>query len=158
MGNCLKGESDEDDISLLRNEVVDDEVNEMSGSAPQPMHHMSVNQQQRDGHVYHVTPSQRRSAYQLTEEEQVKIAQRMGLIQYLPTSMWDNSFVENKKIRECCICMIDFEDGEQIRYLPCMHYYHVTCIDDWLMRSFTCPTCMEPVDGALLASYSDGAA
>ncbi|XP_039258894.1 RING finger protein 11-like isoform X1 [Styela clava] len=105
--------------------------------------------------VYHLTPNQRRSANQLSEEEQVKIAQRIGLIQHLPRSTWDNSQVENKKVRECCICMIDFEDEEPIRYLPCMHYYHVNCIDDWLMRSFTCPTCMEPVDAALLSSYGN---
>uniref|UniRef100_H2XLT1 RING finger protein 11 n=2 Tax=Ciona intestinalis TaxID=7719 RepID=H2XLT1_CIOIN len=59
------------------------------------------------------------------------------------------------KIRECCICMVDFEQNEPIRYLPCMHYYHLSCIDDWLMRSFTCPTCMEPVDAALLSSYDN---
>ena len=27
------------------------------------------------------------------------------------------------------------------------------CIDDWLMRSFTCPSCMEPVDAALLGEF-----
>ena len=46
--------------------------------------------------------------------------------------------------------MIEFEPGDAIRYLPCMHTYHMECIDDWLMRSFTCPSCMEPVDAALL--------
>lgn len=46
MGNCLKGESDQDDdVSLLRSEVVDDEENDMSASAPQPVHRMSVNEQ-----------------------------------------------------------------------------------------------------------------
>jgi len=58
-------------------------------------------------------------------------------------------------VRRCCICMLDFEQDEPIRYLPCMHYYHVDCIDDWLMRSFTCPTCMEPVDAALLSTYDN---
>jgi len=45
--------------------------------------------------------------------------------------------------------MIEFVVGEPIRLLPCMHFYHLRCIDDWLMRSFTCPTCMQPVDIAL---------
>lgn len=49
--------------------------------------------------------------------------------------------------------MLDFEYGESIRFLPCLHTYHVDCIDPWLMRSFTCPSCMEPVDAALLSSY-----
>lgn len=48
--------------------------------------------------------------------------------------------------------MIEFEPGDAIRYLPCMHTYHMECIDDWLMRSFTCPSCMEPVDAALLGN------
>ena len=46
--------------------------------------------------------------------------------------------------------MIEFNIGDTVRYLPCMHTYHMDCIDDWLMRSFTCPSCMEPVDAALL--------
>ena len=46
--------------------------------------------------------------------------------------------------------MIEFNVGDSVRYLPCMHIYHTECIDDWLMRSFTCPSCMEPVDAALL--------
>lgn len=53
----------------------------------------------------------------------------------------------------CVICMMDFVYGDPIRFLPCMHTYHMDCIDDWLMRSFTCPSCMEPVDAALLSSY-----
>lgn len=105
--------------------------------------------------VYHLTPNSSRAANELSEEEQVKIAQRIGLIQHLPRSMWDVSKVDEKKTKECCICMVDFEDQEPIRYLPCMHYYHLECIDDWLMRSFTCPSCMEPVDGALLSSYGN---
>lgn len=53
----------------------------------------------------------------------------------------------------CVICMMDFVYRDPIRFLPCMHIYHMDCIDDWLMRSFTCPSCMEPVDAALLSSY-----
>lgn len=53
----------------------------------------------------------------------------------------------------CIICMIDFMIDDPVRFLPCMHIYHTKCIDDWLMRSFTCPTCMEPVDAALLSTY-----
>ena len=48
--------------------------------------------------------------------------------------------------------MIEFTVGDNVRYLPCMHTYHMECIDDWLMRSFTCPSCMEPVDAALLGN------
>lgn len=42
--------------------------------------------------------------------------------------------------------MVDFAVGEPIRLLPCMHFYHMRCIDEWLMRSYCCPSCMERVD------------
>ena len=51
--------------------------------------------------------------------------------------------------------MVDINLGDPVRYLPCLHFYHRQCIDDWLMRSFTCPSCMEPVDAALLLTYEN---
>ena len=48
--------------------------------------------------------------------------------------------------------MMDYSVGEPIRLLPCMHYYHLRCIDDWLMRSLTCPMCMERVDSGLMTT------
>lgn len=87
-----------------------------------------------------------------TEEEQIQLAKRIGLIQHLPTGIYDecSSNGSTKAIRECVICMVEFSKGDSIRFLPCLHTYHVHCIDDWLMRSFICPSCMEPVDVALL--------
>ncbi|XP_023344855.1 RING finger protein 11 [Eurytemora carolleeae] len=143
MGNCLKAPT-QDDISLLRdggNNSVSTERLETSSSYAE--------ENSQTAPVYYPSPNVSRSASQLTEEEQVKIAQRIGLIQHLPTGTFDGC----KKNRECVICMIEFNVGDLIRYLPCMHTYHTVCIDDWLMRSFTCPSCMEPVDAALLVAY-----
>lgn len=51
--------------------------------------------------IYHPTPSQARLATQLTEEEQVRIAQRIGLIQHLPKGVYDpGRDGSEKKIRE----------------------------------------------------------
>lgn len=86
---------------------------------------------------------------QLAEEEQIQIAKRIGLIQHLPIGTYDGGG-PSKKSRECVICMVEFSKGDSIRFLPCLHTYHMHCIDDWLMRSFICPSCMEPVDVALL--------
>ncbi|XP_046405414.1 RING finger protein 11-like isoform X2 [Ischnura elegans] len=141
MGNCLKG-STADDISLLRggdSTRDSSSSDQLASSPPYP----------ETAPVYYPSPNVSRTATQLTEEEQVKIAKRIGLIQHLPTGTYDGC----KKNRECVICMIEFMIGDAVRYLPCMHTYHVDCIDDWLMRSFTCPSCMEPVDAALLTTY-----
>ncbi|THD24168.1 RING finger protein 11 [Fasciola hepatica] len=80
---------------------------------------------------------------QLTEEEQVKIATRMGLISTLPLFKFDEG--KREKLSECIICMCEYEEGEELRYLPCLHTYHRVCIDDWLMRALTCPSCLEEI-------------
>lgn len=150
MGNCLK-RGTSDDISLLRGSDAANTNNRESSPGPgdqigpPPPYQETV----RNVPVFHPAPNVTRPATQLTEDEQVKIAQRIGLIQHLPTGVYDGS----KKNRECVICMVEFQFGDPIRFLPCMHTYHTECIDDWLMRSFTCPSCMEPVDAALLSTY-----
>lgn len=60
---------------------------------------------------------------------------------------------DGKGGKECPICMGELNVGDPVRFLPCLHCYHVECIDDWLQRSLTCPSCLEPVDAALLSSY-----
>jgi len=45
----------------------------------------------------------------------------------------------------CAICLDHYEDGvSKIRTLPCSHYFHMECIDKWLLRENTttnCPCC-----------------
>jgi len=47
--------------------------------------------------------------------------------------------------REICpICIVDFEEGDDIRVLPCEgnHRFHQTCVDPWLLKlSSSCPIC-----------------
>lgn len=93
--------------------------------------------------ILHPAPGISRPMSQLTEEEQVKIATRMGLISTLPLFKFDES--KREKLTECIICMCEYEENEELRYLPCLHTYHRVCIDDWLMRSLTCPSCLEEI-------------
>lgn len=103
--------------------------------------------------IFYPAPcSSSRFITQYSEEEQIQIAKRIGLIQHLPTGTYQGAG-STKKSRECVICMMEFVIGDNVRYLPCMHTYHAMCIDDWLMRSFICPSCMEPVDAALLSTF-----
>jgi hypothetical protein len=40
----------------------------------------------------------------------------------------------------CSICTDDFEQGQDIRVLPCSHKFHPDCVDPWLLNvSGTCP-------------------
>ncbi|KAJ0582287.1 putative transcription factor C2H2 family [Helianthus annuus] len=42
---------------------------------------------------------------------------------------------------ECCICLCTYDDGTELRELPCCHHFHTTCIDKWLFINATCPLC-----------------
>lgn len=44
----------------------------------------------------------------------------------------------------CPICLDDFEDGADVKVLPCQHFFHVNCINPWLEgRSGRCPLCKQ---------------
>lgn len=45
------------------------------------------------------------------------------------------------QMQECCICLCPYEDGAELRELPCNHHFHCTCIDKWLHINATCPLC-----------------
>lgn len=46
---------------------------------------------------------------------------------------------------KCTICMEEFTTGDCLRCLPCLHAYHVPCIDKWLSLSQSCPVCKHNV-------------
>ncbi|KAJ4457161.1 hypothetical protein PAPYR_7460 [Paratrimastix pyriformis] len=48
---------------------------------------------------------------------------------------------------QCPVCLCDFEEGDQVRYLPCLHQFHVACVDKWLLEKATCPICKLPLRG-----------
>lgn len=49
--------------------------------------------------------------------------------------------------RETCpICIVDFEEGDDLRVLPCegKHRFHQSCVDPWLLElSGSCPLCRQ---------------
>jgi hypothetical protein len=41
----------------------------------------------------------------------------------------------------CACCISDYEPQEVIRELPCLHWFHQDCIDEWLKAKPSCPIC-----------------
>ncbi|XP_064174677.1 E3 ubiquitin-protein ligase Praja-2 [Anguilla rostrata] len=60
-------------------------------------------------------------------------------IQRLPTKTFNPAYCAGKT--DCQICFSSYTEGEELRMLPCLHDYHVQCIDRWLKESSTCPIC-----------------
>eukprot|EP00939_MAST-03C_sp_MAST-3C-sp1_P003692 g3692.t1 len=59
---------------------------------------------------------------------------------------------------KCAICLCDYEDGDDLRPLPCAgkHHFHQECVDDWLKVNATCPICREEIAKGTSGSGSDG--
>lgn len=97
MGNsCLKSSGSVDDLALLRES--NGSSREPSSSEPQlgppPSYQETI--QQMSLPIFYPQASASRPSTHMTEEEQIKIAQKLGLIQHLPSGLYDSS----KKDRE----------------------------------------------------------
>lgn len=42
---------------------------------------------------------------------------------------------QNFVAEQCQICLVDFEEGDSLRHIPCQHDFHKDCIDEWLKVS-----------------------
>ncbi|KAF8539706.1 hypothetical protein BDD12DRAFT_78808 [Trichophaea hybrida] len=58
---------------------------------------------------------------------------------------------------QCPVCLEDFEQGQEVRVLPCQHNFHPDCIDPWLLNvSGSCPlwyTSTYPVSTHMLNQF-----
>jgi len=64
-----------------------------------------------------------------------------GGVMSLSTGESSSERVLSAEDAECCICLSTYDDGVELRELPCSHHFHCTCIDKWLRINATCPLC-----------------
>ncbi|KAJ7497318.1 hypothetical protein FB451DRAFT_1210962 [Mycena latifolia] len=71
----------------------------------------------------------------------------MGPLSILGSSSQPSNYIPDSIGRETCpICIVDFEEGDDLRVLPCdgAHCFHQTCVDPWLLElSTACPICRQ---------------
>lgn len=46
----------------------------------------------------------------------------------------------------CCICLARYVDNDDLRLLPCGHFFHKDCVDKWLKINALCPLCKAEID------------
>jgi hypothetical protein len=53
---------------------------------------------------------------------------------------FSKKYIYNNPTDSCSICINEYKNSE-IRLLDCNHFYHIHCIDEWLINNKNCPIC-----------------
>lgn len=55
----------------------------------------------------------------------------------------EENYEELKKnsLLECSVCKDEFSVNEEVKKMPCRHFFHDECISPWLEQRNSCPTC-----------------
>lgn len=73
-------------------------------------------------------------------------------IDNLSTRNYEHNGIDSELGKICSVCISDYVTGNKLRQLPCMHEFHIHCIDRWLSENCTCPICRQPVLGSGIAN------
>ncbi|KAK4388902.1 E3 ubiquitin-protein ligase [Sesamum angolense] len=58
----------------------------------------------------------------------------------------------------CCICLAKYVHNDELREMPCSHFFHKDCVDKWLKINATCPLCKAEVGETMLSSLTEATA
>lgn len=61
-------------------------------------------------------------------------------------------------VQVCCICLSKYVHNDELRELPCSHFFHKECVDKWLNINATCPLCKAEVGETILGSLAEATA
>ena len=65
----------------------------------------------------------------------------------LPKSVYHTYQYTNKNVLNICvICLGEFFIGEEVMTLPCFHFFHTKCINEWYKYGKKCPICNTALD------------
>jgi hypothetical protein len=87
----------------------------------------------------------RNAARRNAVDEEVMTAPE-DLVNNLPLRTYTKPEPHSDEHRTCVICLDEFENGDQLRVLPCNHKFHNECVDPWLTgRNRSCPCCKQDI-------------
>ena len=59
-----------------------------------------------------------------------------------------------KQNTECIICFCEYGPDDDVSPLPCGHYFHAECIENWVKDNPTCPMCRAEITPEKLEEFA----
>lgn len=94
--------------------------------------------------VHTISTTQNGETHQGTSGTPESIRDSLPVSKYKESSATNNDLTRHKIQcggRQCIICLENLRKNQLVRWLPCVHTFHVNCIDSWLRHSTKCPVC-----------------
>ncbi|XP_021769432.1 RING-H2 finger protein ATL38-like [Chenopodium quinoa] len=64
------------------------------------------------------------------------------IVANFPAKKYGDAYFSSAESGQCSICLAEYHKEDVLRILPyCGHYFHIKCIDIWLLQHCTCPVC-----------------
>merc|ERR1712014_232546 len=76
-------------------------------------------------------------------QEAIEQSRMAHLLSELPHEKYNKD--QHRDLIECELCLIDYEAGDELLRLPCMHLFHNDCVSPWIRKAHTCPVCQMDV-------------
>ena len=74
---------------------------------------------------------------------------------YPKTQLGESGRLPKPHDNTCPICLSEYQAKDTLRTIPdCNHYFHASCIDEWLKMNATCPLCRNSPDSSSVTTHS----
>ncbi|CAK9212801.1 unnamed protein product [Sphagnum troendelagicum] len=95
--------------------------------------------------LFEVLDEIHRQSVALSRSATVSLASQpapLNVVNAIPLHAHCKPFHDSDEEAQCYICLVEYEEGDAIRTLPCKHEYHKDCVDKWLTEVHgVCPLC-----------------
>ena len=71
------------------------------------------------------------------EKRLIDIARKLSI----EKETFDPNKESHKEFCSCRVCLEDYKEDEELGILPCKHFFHYNCVQEWGKRKPNCPYC-----------------
>eukprot|EP00584_Thalassiosira_punctigera_P010169 CAMPEP_0172547076 /NCGR_PEP_ID=MMETSP1067-20121228/16692_1 /TAXON_ID=265564 ORGANISM="Thalassiosira punctigera, Strain Tpunct2005C2" /NCGR_SAMPLE_ID=MMETSP1067 /ASSEMBLY_ACC=CAM_ASM_000444 /LENGTH=354 /DNA_ID=CAMNT_0013334097 /DNA_START=211 /DNA_END=1275 /DNA_ORIENTATION=- len=83
------------------------------------------------------------------KEERWALIARKKIEEHCPTLTFAAAMAEGKEENhtevKCQVCQFPYEEGDELRRLPCGHCFHKECVEQWLSAKDACAFCRKSI-------------